>query len=137
MSGTFILDTNASDEGIGGVLSQIHGYWGGPMCFGSRSLSDTENVYCVTHKELLAVVFFSRQFRAYLLERRFTLRINHQSQRWLLNFKDPMNQLTRWQEVIQNLDYNFVFRRGQDHGNADALQRKPDIGQIDCQSCQE
>jgi len=121
-AGPFILDTDASNEGIGGVLSQIQRDGSEkPLCYGSRSLSDAEKRYCVTRKELLAVVAFSRQFRVYLIGRQFILRTDHQSLRWLLNFKDPLNQLARWQEEIQNLDYKFVHRPGPKHGNADGL----------------
>ena len=40
----------------------------------SRSLTRPEQRYCVTRKELLAVVEFVHHFRQYLLGREFTLR---------------------------------------------------------------
>ena len=64
----FVLDTDASDVGIGAVLSQV--YDDGikhVIAYGSRSLSRQEQKYCVTRKELLAVVEFSQHFRAYIL----------------------------------------------------------------------
>ena len=59
----FILDTDASDFGIGGVLSP-----GGNdgeehvVSYTSRSLSKAERGYCVTCRELLAVVVFTQHF---------------------------------------------------------------------------
>ena len=55
----FILDTDASNQGIGAVISQMHDdgleY---VVAYGSRTLHKAECKYSVTHKELLAVVFF-------------------------------------------------------------------------------
>ena len=80
----FILDTDASDFGIGGVLSQ-KGNDGEEhvVSYASRSLSKTERRYCVTRRELLAVVVFTQHFRPYLLGREFTLRTDHGSLTWL------------------------------------------------------
>ena len=71
----FILDTDASDVGIGAVLSQVgDGGHERVMAYGSRLLTKAERQYCVTRKELLSVVTFTRQYRSYLLGRRFVLR---------------------------------------------------------------
>ena len=61
----FILDTDASDVGIGAVLSQMddegceH-----VVAYGSCLLTKAEHQYCVTRRELLAIVTFTGQFRA-------------------------------------------------------------------------
>eukprot|EP00731_Ephydatia_muelleri_P034416 Em0059g1a len=55
----FILDTDASNDGIGGVLSQLDKDGGDHVvAYGSRLLIKPERNYCVTRKELLAVVTF-------------------------------------------------------------------------------
>ena len=66
----FILDTDASDVGIGAVLSQVREDGSeGVVAYASRSLSRPERRYCVTRKELLAVVEFVHHFQQYLLGR--------------------------------------------------------------------
>lgn len=122
----FILDTDASNEGIGGVLSQtnVHGQEQ-VVAYASRLLSKQERNYCVTRRELLAVVTFISQFRPYLLGRKFTLRTDHGSLQWLLNFKDPTGQLARWLEKVQEFDFDIVHRKGTLHSNADGLSRCP------------
>ena len=71
----FILDTDASDVGIGGVLSQRDDQGQERVvAFASRSLSKAERHYCITRKELLAVIVFTQHFRPYLLGQQFTLR---------------------------------------------------------------
>ncbi|KAL5479835.1 hypothetical protein EMCRGX_G023424 [Ephydatia muelleri] len=98
----FILDMDASDTGIGAVLSQISDEGSERViAYASRSLSRPEQRYCVTHKELLAVVSFVQQFRQYLLGREFTFRTDHGSLVWIQNFKEPEGQLARWLEKLQ------------------------------------
>ena len=95
------------------------------IAYASRVLSKAERQYCVTRRELLAVVHFTQHFRPYLLGRRFTLRTDHGSLAWLKNFKDPTGQLARWLEKLQEFDFEVVHRPGRSHGNADALSRMP------------
>ena len=63
--GDFILDTDASGEGIGGVLSQIQDGEERVLAYASRKLSKAERNYCVTRRELLAVVVYHKNFRQY------------------------------------------------------------------------
>ena len=99
------------------------------IAYGSRSLTKTERQYCVTRRELLAVVTFVKHFRTYLLGNKFTLRTDHGSLTWLCNFRDPEGQLARWIELLQEYDFDIVHRQGKVHCNADSLSRRP------CQQC--
>lgn len=95
----FILNTDASESGIGAVLSQIQD--NGTECvvaYASRVMSKPECNYCVMRRELLAVFVFVQHFRPYVLVIAFTLRTDHGSLRWLQNFKKPEGQLARWIE---------------------------------------
>ena len=77
--GMFVLDVDASDVGIGGVLHQVQGGRERVIAYASRALNKAESNYCITEKELLAVRFFVEYFRQYLLGRRFLVRSDHQS----------------------------------------------------------
>ena len=126
----FVLDTDASDIGIGAVLSQEDATGSEVViAYASRTLSRPEQRYCVTRKELLAAVEFIHHFRQYLLGREFTLRTDHSSLVWLRNFKEPEGQLARWLEKLQEYSFSVVHRQGIKHGNADALSRVP------CRQC--
>ena len=126
----FVLDTDASDIGIGAVLSQEDATGSEVViAYASRTLSRPEQRYCVTRKELLAAVEFIHHFRQYLLGREFTLRTDHSSLVWLRNFKEPEGQLARWLEKLQEYSFSVVHRQGTKHGNADALSRVP------CRQC--
>ena len=126
----FILDTDASDKGIGAVLSQRDEEGAERVvAYASKSLSRAEQHYCVTRKELLAVVYFIRHFRPYLLGRKFMLRTDHGSLTWLANFREPTGQLARWLEQLQEFDFDICHRPGRRHQNADAMSRIP------CKQC--
>ena len=122
--GGFILDTDASDKAIGGVLSQIQDGEERVVGYGCYVLSAPQRNYCVTRKELLAVVTFTRTYRHYLLGNHFSVRTDHGSLVWLMNFKNIEGQLARWLEELQEYDMEVSHRAGRAHGNADALSRK-------------
>ena len=94
------------------------------MGYGSYVLSTPQRNYCVTRKELLAVVTFTRTYRHYLLGNHFSGRTDHGSLVWLMNFKNIEGQLARWLEELQEYDMEVSHRAGRAHGNADALSRK-------------
>uniref|UniRef100_A0A3B1IQI2 Gypsy retrotransposon integrase-like protein 1 n=1 Tax=Astyanax mexicanus TaxID=7994 RepID=A0A3B1IQI2_ASTMX len=123
--GNLILDTDASNFGIGAVLSQVQDGAERVLAYGSRRLSSTEQNYCTTRRELLAVVEFTRHFRQYLLGRPFIVRSDHSSLRWLVNIKEPEGQLARWLEKLAEYDFQVVHRPGHHHQNADVMSRRP------------
>ena len=120
---SFILDTDASNFAIGAVLSQNIDGQEKVVAYASRALTKSERKYCITRKELLAVVYFVKYFRHYLYGRRFTVRTDHGSIRWLLNLKNPEGQLARWIEVLTTYDMDIQHRPGTQHRNADAFSR--------------
>lgn len=123
-SKTFILDTDACETGIGAVLSQMHEEGERVVAYASRALSKQEKRYSTTKKELLAVVVFLKHFRHYLYGRKFLLRTDHSSLRWLRNFKEPEGQLARWLEQLGQYEFDIQHRPGKLHRNADALSRR-------------
>lgn len=131
----FTLDTDASDSGIGAVLSQTADGQERVIAYASRSLTKTERRYCVTRKELLAAVTFIQQFRPYLLGSKFKLRTDHSSLRWLQTFKEPEGQMARWLETLQEYQFDIVHRAGTKHRNADAMSRIPPCTQCSRAEC--
>jgi hypothetical protein len=65
-----VLDTDASNVGMGGVLSQVQDNKEKVIAYGSKKL-DKQQRYSVTRRELLAVITFIHQFRHFLLSRKF------------------------------------------------------------------
>ncbi|XP_061191756.1 uncharacterized protein LOC133199998 [Saccostrea echinata] len=131
--GTMILDTDASNFSIGAVLSQEQDGVEKVISFSSRRLGPVQERYCVTRRELLAVVAFCHQYKHYLLGRKFLLRTDHSSLAWLFHFKSPQGQLARWLEELSQYSFVIQHRAGKSHGNADALSRL-DKTTCDCYS---
>ncbi len=123
----FVLDTDSSDYAIGAEILQVQGGVERVVAYGSTSLSPEQRNYCTTRKELLAVIKFTRQFRHYLLGRKFLVRTDHNSLTWLLNFRYPQGQLARWIEELSQYDLVIQHRPGKKHENADALSRRPEL----------
>ena len=125
----FILDVDASDLSIGAVLSQITEDGECVVAYASRTLSKSERRYCVTRKEMLALVYFVKYFRHYLYGKQFTVRTDHGSLRWLMKFKNPEGQVARWLEFLSSFDMKIEHRPGRSHKNADGVSRIP------CRQC--
>ena len=125
----FILDTDASKSAIGAVLSQEQDGKERVIAYASKTLNRAEENYCVTRRELLAIVTFLKHFRHYLYGQRVRVRTDHSALKWLLNFKNPEGQLARWLEVITQYQLTLEHRAGRIHMNADSLSRRP------CRQC--
>lgn len=137
--GSFILGTDASNEAIGCVLSQIQNGREKVIAYGSRTLSSAEKNYCVTRKEMLAVIYFVKYYKHYLLGREFILRTDHGSLTWLHKFKEPDGQICRWLQQLGPYNFTIIHRAGKQHANADALSRLPKEGSTEgmCKQCKE
>ena len=120
-TGQYILDTDASNFGLGGVLSQIQNDQERVVAYCSRALRPSQRRYCTTKREMLALVAMCIQFRSYLRGARFTLRTDHKSLVWLHRFKDTEGMLSRWLHSLQQFQFSIIHRPGKDHGNADGL----------------
>ncbi|XP_075908909.1 uncharacterized protein LOC142905723 [Petromyzon marinus] len=105
----FVLDTDASNTGIGGVLSQKVDGIERVVAYGSRVLSLAEQRYCVTRCELLAIVFFIQQYKPYLYGQHFTVRSDHSALQYALRVDQPSGQLSRWLKVLQDYDFNVTY----------------------------
>ena len=124
-SAIFVLDCDASEIGIDGVLSQMVDGKERVVCYCSKSLSKHDCRYCVTHRELLAVVYFAKHYCQNLLGKKFTVQSDHQPPKWLFKLKEPTGQVARWLALLQSYDFVTDYRAGKQHGNADGMPRVP------------
>ena len=119
----FFLQTDASERGIGAVLSQMDDdNTDHPVAFYSRKLLDREEKYSTVEKECLAIKVAVEVFKVYLLGRHFIIQTDHRA---LARVKDKNARLTRWSLALQPYDFNVVYRKGTANGNADGLSRAP------------
>ena len=120
----FILQTDASDFGVGAVLSQEDENGDDhPVAYFSRKLLPREQRYSTIEKECLAIKLATHAFRVYLLGRQFTIQTDHRALEWLDRLKENNSRLTRWSLALQPYDFVVQHRAGGKNGNADALSR--------------
>lgn len=119
----FVLQTDASDYGLGAVLSQNTDEGEKVICYLSRSLTKSERVFSSTEKECLAVIHAIEKLKPYLLGTKFTVITDHYSLKWLNNIKDPVGRIARWAVRLQQYDFDIIHRKGKEHAVPDALSR--------------
>ena len=130
--GKYILDTDASHNAIGAVLSQVQDGEEKVLYYASKTLTKSQRQYCITRKELLAIYIFVLKFKHYLIGSKFLVRTDHQALKWLLNWDSPnTSQYCIWKAELEIFDMVVEFREGSKHINADALSRLPN-----CEQCQ-
>lgn len=125
----FLLQTDASEFGIGCVLSQELEDGEHVIAYGSRTLTKSERQFSVTEKECLAVLWSVEKFRPYLEGSQFTVVTDHHSLLWLHNLKDPVGRLARWAVRLQQYNFTMRHRKGSAHVVPDALSRA--VGRLD------
>ena len=120
----FILQVDASNVGVGAVLSQLdEGNKDHPVAYFSRKLLPREQKYSVIEKECLAIKLSVEAFQVYLLGREFLIEMDHRALQWLANFHMSNSRLTRWSLALQPFKFRVRHRKGCENANADALSR--------------
>lgn len=117
----FVLQTDASDEGLGAALTQNAEDVEHVIAYASRSLTPNEKAYSTTEKECLSIVWAIEKMRPYLEGYRFTVVTDHQSLTWLKSLKNPSRKLARWIITLQQYDFNIKYHKGVMNKVADAL----------------
>ena len=120
----FILQTDASNRGVGAVLSQL-GNDGKdrPVAYFSRKLLPREQKYSTVEQECLAIKLGVEAFKVYLIGKPFVIQTDHRSLKWLNRLKENNSRLTRWSLALQPFTFVVEHRSGTANGNADALFR--------------
>ncbi|UYV73682.1 hypothetical protein LAZ67_11000340, partial [Cordylochernes scorpioides] len=124
------LATDASQIGVGAVLSHVIEGQEKPIMFASRTLSGAERNYSQIEREALAIIYGVTKFHQFIYGRQFTLITDHKP---LVSILGPRagiptlstSRLQRWGLTLAAYTYEIKFRRTQDHGNADLLSGLP------------
>ena len=122
----FIIRTDASYEGLGGVLLQKYDNKEFPVHFVSRSIKKEERNYPITKLEGAAAYFSVMKFKSYITGNNFdtTLYTDHKPLVGLFKNKEPTErQLSNWILEFSMLKVNVVYEEGRTNFLADALSR--------------
>jgi hypothetical protein len=119
----FKIQTDASDVGVSGVLTQEFKDGEHSIAYFSRKLTVQERKYTTTEKECLAVLNSIEKFRGYIEGVKFSVITDHSSLTWLMELKDPPGRLARWVLKIQAYTFDIIYRPGKANQLPDALSR--------------
>ena len=119
----FVLECDASGEGIGAVLKQGQH----PIDFESRKIKPHENIYYIYDKEMLSITHSLSRSKQYLVGRKFVIKTYHNSLRHFLTQKELNDGKQKWVSKLQYFSFDIEYKKGKLNVVADALSRKPTL----------
>jgi hypothetical protein len=119
-SKVFEVDCDASNLGIGGVLSQE----GKPIAFFSEKLNDSRRKYSTYDKEFYALVRSLEHWNHYLLSKEFILHSDHEALKYLNSQQKLNTRHAKWSEFLQAYSFSIKHKAGKLNQVADALSRR-------------
>ena len=117
----YVLTTDASDTGIGAVLSQNDR----PVAFYSKRLNATQGRYTTGEKELLAIVSSIEHFRHLLDGKKIIVETDHRNLVSALTRHKMNSRLVRAITYLQQFDVVLRYIDGKSNVVADHLSRHP------------
>ena len=122
----FILQTDASNRGVGEVLSQIDAEGEEHLvAYFSQKLLEREEKYSTIGKKCLVIKLAIQAFQVYmyLLGKLFTIQTDYRSLKWLDRLKENNTRLTPWTLALQPYQYQVKYQIGKANSNANGLSR--------------
>eukprot|EP00271_Cylindrocystis_brebissonii_P017890 TRINITY_DN4866_c0_g1_i3.p1 TRINITY_DN4866_c0_g1~~TRINITY_DN4866_c0_g1_i3.p1 ORF type:complete len:876 (-),score=-44.12 TRINITY_DN4866_c0_g1_i3:127-2661(-) len=129
-----LLTTDASNIGIGAVLSMKKDDKWHPIAYESRKLNPAENNYPTHEKELLAIVHALIKWRCYLLGKKFTLHTDSKVLSHAIKLHDAQlleARMARWLMKLSQYDFIIQHIPGKTNRVADPLSRCFNIEEVD------
>ena len=119
----FLLETDASKEGLGVVLSQKQSDgWYHPIAFGNHSLTLSEKNYHRSKLEFLALKWsVTEHFKEYLAYMPFVVRTDNNPLTYVLTMPNLDATGHRWVGMLAAFQFELEYQKGADNGAADTL----------------
>jgi hypothetical protein len=123
LSKPFMVRTDASSVGIGGILLQEHDDVLHPVAFVSRKLLPRETRYSTIERECLAIVWVITKLGRYLWGRSFTLQTDHRPLTYIRSSVSKNSRVMRWALSLQEFKFTVEPISGSNNVFADLLSR--------------
>ena len=123
-----MIETDASDGVIAGVLSQQHDEDWFPVAYFSKTMLPAELNYAVHDKEMLAIVRSFSNWRSELAGAPYQIRVvtDHKALEYFMTSKQLNVRQARWAELLADYNFMITYRPGKHNPLADALSRRTD-----------
>jgi hypothetical protein len=118
-----LVQTDASEEGLGAAVLQEYEGVLHPVKFISRKLKKAERNYSTIERECLAIVWAVKKLEVYLYGREFVLLTDHKPLTYLKEAKYKDGRVMRWSMFLEDWSYRIKSVRGVDNVVADCLSR--------------
>ncbi|PRP74157.1 putative gag/polymerase/env polyprotein, partial [Planoprotostelium fungivorum] len=121
-----VLETDASDFAISGVLSQRHKDGVHPVGFMSRKMQPAELNYDTHDKELLAIIESLKGWQHYTMETStpFEIITDHNNLKYFMTSKSLNRRQVQWWQFLSDFNFTLSHRPGKENIVADALLRR-------------
>ncbi|KAI5176569.1 hypothetical protein PAEPH01_2367 [Pancytospora epiphaga] len=113
----FTLETDASDVGIGAVLTQGEKIIGLYSC----KLLPAETRYTTAEKEFLGIIKALKHFKSIIFNVHTKIKTDHAN--LLFNTSVENNRVQRWKLLLEEFDYELIYQKGEANVAADGLSR--------------
>jgi hypothetical protein len=138
---SFVLETDASDLGYGGVLyvcekerDDAHTHNSDcltPVCYNSGNFSDVQTRYSIIEKELLSGKLCMEKWSIYLAFREFDWITDNANIKYVRTLRTNNQKIVRWITEIQGFSFRMIQRPSAKMKISDFLSRqKPEINAI-------
>ena len=95
----FVIETDASDLAIGGVLTVDRGEGRQPVYFVNKKLSGAQLNWTIREKEAYAIIHSLQKFDRFIRPKPFVVITDNQSLKWLFDAKS--GKLARWAVIMR------------------------------------
>ena len=99
-----------------------------PLTFYSKVLKPHQHKYSTTYKEYLSVLYATRLYRNYLLDKKFVVLTDHKPLLRAKNFKPDNRQLSQLDLLLSEFDFEVNYVTAKNVADADCLSRLPQFG---------
>ena len=121
----FSVYCDASIDGVGAVLTQVHDGQLRPISFCSKLFNRTQQNWHVSEQEIYAVIHAVEKWRSYLIGNHFTVYTDHLNLQELFNRAKNFRagKLYRWAVRLQEFDFTAKYISGKNNKAADYMSR--------------